>query len=1147
MAVIQSVSSTTAAGFYKAGSVISIQIAFDETVTVTGTPQLTLETGTTDRIAFYESGSGTNTLTFTYTVQAGDTAADLDYISTSALALNGGTIVDPLDAAANLTLPAPGAAGSLGANSNFVIDGVAPTVTSIGSSTANGLYKTGDVISIQVNFSEAVTVTGTPQLTLETGTTGRTINYAGGTGTSQLTFIYTVQAGDTAADLDYISASALALNGGSIGDTVGNAADIALPAPGSANSLGANKDIVIDTRPAVTSVSSISADGVYTIGQSIVLVVNFTEAVFLSTGSIELQLETGTIDRNATFLAGSGSSTLYFSYTVQEGDWTTDLNYLSTSALLLNGDTVQSSSFVEASLTLPAPGSAGSLASAKALLVDGVRPTATIVVADTALAIGETSLVTITFSERVTGLAIADFTVANGILAGLSSSDGGLTWTATLTPTANVTDTSNLITLDATGVADLAGNTGTGTTDSNNYAIDTQRPTATIVVADTALAAGETSLVTITFSEPVTGLTTADFTVANGTLSALSSSDGGITWTATLTPTANVTDTSNLITLDNRGVADLAGNTGTGTTDSNNYAVDPQRPTATIVVADTALAVGETSLVTITFSEAVTGLAVADFTVANGTLSGLSSGDGGITWTATLTPTANVTDATNLITLDNTGVADLAGFTGTGTTDSNNYAVDTQRPTATIVVADTALAAGETSLVTITFSEPVTGLTTADFTVANGALSALSSSNGGLTWTATLTPTANVTDATNLITLNAAGVTDAAGNTGTGTTDSNNYAVDTQRPTATIVMSDTALVAGETSLVTITFSEPVTGFTLANITAPGGVLTGLSSSDGVTWTAQFKPKDNLIDLTNVITVSGSGITDLAGNQMSGSTESTNYEINSGPTEGDDILRLDSADDIVDALGGNDQVFGGGGDDLLMGGSGHDILKGGRGDDTLLGGTGRDWLNGGRGADHLDGGAGPADTASYANSAAGVTVNLKTGVGSGGDAAGDTLVRIENLTGSAHDDTLTGGDGRNVLKGGAGNDMLTGGAGHDILIGGKGNDTFVLTPPTPTAIGFDDDVVFDFRTGEDRLAVSAATFGNGLSAGSLLSGQFVSNSTGLADDLDVRFIFDTTTDKLYFDADGSGATFNPFLLATFRGNIPDLVYTDFIVT
>ncbi|MBU2393784.1 MAG: hypothetical protein KKH70_10645, partial [Gammaproteobacteria bacterium] len=120
------------------------------------------------------------------------------------------------------------------------------------------------------------------------------------------------------------------------------------------------------------------------------------------------------------------------------------------------------------------------------------------------------------------------------------------------------------------------------------------RPTATIVVADTALAIGETSLVTFTFSEAVAGFTNADLSIANGTLSAVSSADGGITWTATFTPTASITDTTNVITLDNTGVADAAGNAGTGTTNSNNYAIDSVRPTATVVVADNSLAAGET-------------------------------------------------------------------------------------------------------------------------------------------------------------------------------------------------------------------------------------------------------------------------------------------------------------------------------------------------------------------------------------------------------------------------------------------------------------------------------------------------------------------------------------------------------------------------
>ncbi|MEA3237326.1 Ig-like domain-containing protein [Pseudomonas mosselii] len=524
-------------------------------------------------------------------------------------------------------------------------------------------------------------------------------------------------------------------------------------------------------------------------------------------------------------------------------------------------------------------GGTSSAASVSVAIHETVPPTATITLSDTALKVGETATVTITFSEVVTGFTNADLTVANGTLSAVSSSDGGKTWTATFTPTNNLTNASNVITLNNAGVTDLAGNAGAGTTSSANYSIDTVRPTATIVVTDSNLTIGETSLVTITFSEAVTGFTNADLTVANGTLSAVSSSDGGITWTATFTPTSAITDATNLITLDNTGVTDLAGNAGSGTTNSNNYAIDTVRPSATIVVADSSLRIGETSLVTITFSEAVTGFTNADLNVANGTLSAVSSSDGGITWTATFTPTSAITDATNVITLDNTGVTDAAGNAGAGTTDSNNFAIDTQRPTATIAVADSNLAIGQTSLVTITFSEAVTGFTNADLSVANGTLSAVSSSDGGITWTATFTPTSAITDATNVITLDNTGVTDAAGNAGAGTTDSNNYAIDTQRPTATIVLADSNLTVGETTTVTITFSEAVSGFTLADLTVPNGTLSGLSSSDGgITWTATFTPTVNVQDTTNVITLNNTGVADLAGNAGAGTTTSANYTV-----------------------------------------------------------------------------------------------------------------------------------------------------------------------------------------------------------------------------------------------------------------------------
>ena len=373
---VSSVSSITTNGSYKVGDAVSVQVNFSEAVTVTGTPQLTLETGTTDRTINYASGSGTSSLTFTYTVQAGDTTADLDYNATTALALNSGTIKDAAGNNATLTLASPGAANSLGANKAIVIDGVVPTVSGVTSSTTNGSYKVGDAVSVQVNFSEAVTVTGTPQLTLETGTTDRTINYASGSGTSSLTFTYTVQAGDTTADLDYNATTALALNSGTIKDAAGNNATLTLASPGAANSLGANKAIVIDgVVPTVSGVNSSTANATYKVGDTVSVQVNFSEAVTV-TGTPQLTLETGTTDRTINYASGSGTSSLTFTYTVQAGDTTTDLDYNATTALGVNGGTIKDAAGNNATLTLASPGGANSLGANKNIVVDGLAPSA---------------------------------------------------------------------------------------------------------------------------------------------------------------------------------------------------------------------------------------------------------------------------------------------------------------------------------------------------------------------------------------------------------------------------------------------------------------------------------------------------------------------------------------------------------------------------------------------------------------------------------------------------------------------------------------------------------------------------------------------------------------------------------------------------
>lgn len=188
----------------------------------------------------------------------------------------------------------------------------------------------------------------------------------------------------------------------------------------------------------------------------------------------------------------------------------------------------------------------------------------------------------------------------------------------------------------------------------------------------------------------------------------------------------------------------------------------------------------------------------------------------------------------------------------------------------------------------------------------------------------------------------------------------------------------------------------------------------------------------------------------------------------------DFLTGTSGANVLKGRDGDDILAGGGGGDVLNGGSGLDLIdyrsspaaitvdlgagavSGGDADgdtiagvegaigtpfpDSLTGDGGDNVFRGMAGGDTIDGGAG-SDQANYVLSPAAVTIDLLAGTASGGDAAGDVLTGIENLSGSVFDDTLTGDDGPNTLAGNNGDDTLSGKLGKDTLIGGPGTDTF----------------------------------------------------------------------------------------------------------
>ncbi|MEM7621321.1 MAG: FG-GAP-like repeat-containing protein, partial [Pseudomonadota bacterium] len=192
--------------------------------------------------------------------------------------------------------------------------------------------------------------------------------------------------------------------------------------------------------------------------------------------------------------------------------------------------------------------------------------------------------------------------------------------------------------------------------------------------------------------------------------------------------------------------------------------------------------------------------------------------------------------------------------------------------------------------------------------------------------------------------------------------------------------------------------------TLVDIDNDGDLDTFITEQDGF---INFYENDSSVDASTAQSFTITVQTKDAG----GATYSENLTIELG-TSGNDSITSDANNGILYGFDGNDTLNGGSGDDIFVGGAGNDALTGGDG----------------------------VDTADYSASSAGVTANLSTGSGSGGDAAGDTYTTIENIIGSANIDTLTGDANDNTIQGNAGNDIIVGNNGNDVFIFWEGHGT-----------------------------------------------------------------------------------------------------------
>jgi Ca2+-binding RTX toxin-like protein len=324
--------------------------------------------------------------------------------------------------------------------------------------------------------------------------------------------------------------------------------------------------------------------------------------------------------------------------------------------------------------------------------------------------------------------------------------------------------------------------------------------------------------------------------------------------------------------------------------------------------------------------------------------------------------------------------------------------------------------------------------------------------------------------------------------------------------------------------------------TLGNNTLNGGAGDDTLSASG-------SKGDNLLnggDGNDYLNISGYyfNYTDITGNSS---------DINDTRSLGNNTLKGGAGSDILNVANST-------GDNLLNGDDGNDTLLAfsyddpsyniASGNNTLNGGAGNDILNvdNSRGDNLLDGGDGndTLSASSYDNPYGASGNNTLNGGASSDRLIVDFSTGKNLLSGGDGNDTLSASNasGNNTLNGGNGNDYLTGGNSNDSLIGGVGTDTFAFN-------SFNEglDTIYDFNATNERIRVSAAGFGGGLSIGSLKTSQFTIGTS--ATTAAQRFIYTSSTGALFFDQDGSAGAFSKVQFAQLSTGL-SLTNNNFVV-
>ena len=365
---VSTVAITSSAGSdstYAGDDDIEVTVTFNETVVVTGTPELTLNVGSRDRTAEYQSVSN-RAVKFTYRVVTGDNDEDGVSIDADSLSRGGGTIRD--GARNNATLDH----AAVAADSRHRVDGILPVLANTDGAVVNGT-------ALSLAYSEPLNSSSRPAASAFSVTGGsqtRTVTRVQVSGNSVvLTLNPAVTDTESGLRLNYQAGD------NPIEDTVGNAAEELNNEPVTNNT----GDTTGPTVQTVRITSNAGSDQTYAMDDLIEVTVTFSETVVV-TGTPRVTLKVGERDRSANYESVTGA-VVVFAYTVAVND--SDTDGVSIEADSLSGGTIRDTARNNAVLTHSA------VAADTGQKVDGIKP----VLASTDGAVANGTMLTLAYSE----------------------------------------------------------------------------------------------------------------------------------------------------------------------------------------------------------------------------------------------------------------------------------------------------------------------------------------------------------------------------------------------------------------------------------------------------------------------------------------------------------------------------------------------------------------------------------------------------------------------------------------------------------------------------------------------------------------------------------------------------------------------------